>query len=186
MHAPPCDKRRGDNSPCHADIWLGFGNIMPSFVFCGVEHGLLSAGHFLSRVELCGHMHFCVWLFSQDCNCTDCAAIGSVYWAVPWLAPTKMGLIITWSGCCMLNPIHPWSWLRVLQPWVPNLSYAPAMIDWYSHHVTMQTKRGNSHCEKETLERWELPGGNTWGTREIEVIIVMHTPFGVTSWLFGL
>ena len=103
----------------------------------------------------------------------------SDWWTLSlWLAPTKMGLVLAWSGCCMCSLIHPWRWFQALH-WVPNLSYVRAMINQYSHH--------HHHANEEG--KWLLGVENTWGTRTWRGITVISCDthlLGVTDMLFGL
>ena len=85
----PMQSETWRHTPCHADAWLGFDNIMQSYalIFCGVEHSsLLGLSVSVTGWAVWSHSVF-MWLFSQDCNCAGYAAIGSVNWSVPWLTP---------------------------------------------------------------------------------------------------
>ena len=174
---------------CQVDAWLRYRNIMPSCAPLWTWMWFT-----LKLVTFCHgwvmwlHAYFML-MFSQDCNCAGCAAVGSVYCAVQWFTTIKMGLFRAWLGCWVHNPILPWKWLWVLWLWVPNLSYALSMIDQYSPQLTMGTKKGNSYWAKDTLEGLELSGealarqqppGGLWS------FLLTHTSLGVTSWLFSL
>ena len=94
LHAPPCNQRLGDNTPCHADAWPGFGNIMPSYAFLRsrtwITTRLVNFHQGLSRAVT---FSFCAVIFTRLQSCRlGCHQICAS--AVLWLAPTKMG----WSA----------------------------------------------------------------------------------------
>lgn len=135
---------------CLTGIWHYHAILCP---FCGV-HGSIS-GWSVSVMGWAVRLHAALYavIFTRS-RCAGCAAIKSVNRTLLWLGPFKIGLIYAWSGCCMCSPIHPWRWFRALQPWVPDLSCACAMFEWYSHHLTMRRKENSWLGER-----------NTWGTR---------------------
>ena len=181
VHVPPCAETWSQYS---VSFWCITG--IPHYhvilcPFCGVEFGSFS-GWSLSIMGWAVQLHAVfMLLFSWACDCAGCAAIRSVNQTVPWLTPNKMGLIRAWSGCSVHSPIHSWNWFWLLQPWVPNLSFAHAMINQYSHHLTVQTRREIAPGRKkhlrdknfhwETLEGWELHGGS-------RSFLVTHTSLG--------
>ena len=148
MHTPPCVQRLGSNTPCHSDAWPGFENIVPSYAllwsWTWFTPRLVSFHCGLSRAVTC---HFCVVVFMRSrLHRLCCDWIGEPNCAM--ICFHWNGANLHWSDCWVQNRILPWSWLQELQPWVLNVSYAHAMIDWYSRHLTMWTKKGNSYWEK--------------------------------------
>ena len=85
----PMQSETWRHTPCHADAWPGFDNIMQSYalIFCGVEHSsLLGWSVSVTGWAVRSHAVF-MWSFLQDRNRAGYAAIRSVNRSVPWLAP---------------------------------------------------------------------------------------------------
>ena len=154
-HAPPCDQRRGVDTQCHADAWPGLGSVLPSYAFfCGVEHGSL-LGWSVSVAGWAVRLH-AVFMrsFSRDRDRAGCAEIGSGNRTKPWLAPNKMGLIRSWSGCCECSPIHPW------------IDFGHSNLGSRTNLLPVQCSDNTPTTTPSERERKTGTGSrNTWGTR---------------------
>ncbi len=116
------------------------------------------AGQFPSRAEPCGDMqflrgHFHKIAIMQNVLRSD-LWIGCAVTCSHWIRDEPC-LIGKWST--QSHP--PWSWLWELQPWVPRLSYAHALIRQDSHLSHLVNKWEECFLElKDTLEE-----KNSWG-----------------------
>ena len=170
-HAPPCNQRLGDNTPCHADAWPVFNSFMQSYAI--LRSWTWFAPRLVTAVTcllLCSRFHkiaIVQAVLQSDWWTGLCHDLLPLKWADQHLIgmlsaqshpPLKLTL-----GAPTLSPEH----------WVPSKTHACAEIAQHSHHHYVN-QLGECHLElKETLEGQELPGGNTWGMRTSRGIAVI-------------
>ena len=146
---------------------------MPSYALY-VELNLVHsrAGQFPSQAELCGDMQFLCSHFHKIAImqyvlqldlCIRCAVTCSHI----------IGYDPHLIGKRSMQSHPPWSWLRELQPWVPSLSYAHALIGQDSHLPYLVNERGECHLElKDTLEGKNSRGTFLWDKNHRGIAVI--------------
>ncbi len=139
------------HTPCHANTWPGFDNIMQSYalIFGGVEHSSLLGW----SVSITGSrtVTFRFWRsFSWDPDCAGCAAIRSVHRLCRDLLPHN------WA-----DPRLIWD-VECVIPSSIEVDFGNSKLESGTYPMSMHWSQEiptNLPCKQErTLEGWELHG----------------------------